>query len=124
MEVGTIVRIIKQPHNQVASLVGEVGFIEKFRDDAPGLCDFQGFSLEGRRTGWGTVPVACLRAETDPAWVIALTKLQAEDKRYETEILARSEKYNTAVKHLAGEHGISEDAVRGIYETIRRTMAV
>ncbi len=109
--VGDIVRIVKQPASQIAHIVGEVGWISEILE---GWANFEGLTMEGTRSGCGSMPLDCLALEPEPLWHAAKAKF---DKYMEQLVAEGHERYRRRMEHvgeIARRHGMTVAAVLAV----------
>ena len=74
-KTGDVVKIVKQPENQIVNLVGERAVVEEIicSKEHPELAiaNVNSMKINGYHAGWGSVSIDCLEMETDPAWLEA-----------------------------------------------------
>jgi len=124
MQVGDIVRVVKQPPNQIAHIVGEVGFVNQI--DSTGKfgreewIDFMALKLNGELSGCGAVPGDCVELETSPEWAEAKVKYDRLREQSLEESRAYNERFKAGVAEIAERHGLTPEVVRQIHEEVSR----
>jgi predicted RNA-binding protein with RPS1 domain len=108
MKIGDICRVVSQPPNMIVTIVGKVGFISEIKDN---YVSFESLKIDGSIDGAGTIPLSCLRAESDPVWLHAkelrdqyIAKILEEGlergRRWQSKLLEVAEKYSLTVKQV------------------------
>lgn len=67
-----VVRVVRQPTMQFASLVGKRGYIDEL-NDPPTHAEIVCLTQDGEPDGRGAVPLESLEIETDSRWVRVVT---------------------------------------------------
>ncbi len=117
LSVGSIVRVVKQPENQIVKLVGEVSWIEEILGD---FATFHSMSIDGTKGGCGSVPLKCLELEPNPAWSEAKRKVDEHKAKMLAESLAFSDHVNAGIKEIAHRHHLTPEEIDQIYIEVRR----
>lgn len=124
MQVDDIVRVVKQPPNQIAKLVGEVGFVNEI--DSTGKfareewIDFVALKLNGDMSGCGAMPSDCLALEPAPEWAEAKRKYDAMRERMFAESQAFNERFKASIAEIAERHELTPELVRQIHEEVEK----
>lgn len=115
MKAGDIVKVVKQPSNQFADIVGEVGFIEEIAGD---LAQITTFESDGRCGGSGSVPLRCLRPETGARWREAKRKFDDDLEQYARRIEDYDRRFKAHLAVVAKNYGVTPAVARSIHAEI------
>jgi hypothetical protein len=113
--VGDIVRVVLQPSDMLAHIVGEVGYIDNMSTTH---AMFNGLRLNGSRSGCGSVNLNCLELETSPNWRLAKEILDANLAQRLVESKERTERYHARMAELSAKYGISVENIEALYSDI------
>jgi hypothetical protein len=120
MQVGDVVRVVKQPANQLAHIHDYVGYIEEIQYvDGVFYAQFHQLALDGDRKGGGRVPLSHLAPETRPEWLQAKTLCDEKLAKWYAESKAYSDRYNANVEKVAKKYGVSVETALNIVREIR-----
>jgi len=118
---GDMVRIVRQPPNQWAQVVGEVGFVDEVLFEP--YVQVQCLRIGGARSGCGGVPDDCLEAVTDPLWIAAKEAYQKEIERNIEESRKFAERVDARIEAIAARHGVTPETAEAIHREIRDFIA-
>lgn len=120
--VGDIVRVVKQPTDMHARILGEVGFIESLHENGThaGFCALK---ITGEVGSCGTVMLDCIAPESAPRWVEAKRWHDDNLARRLEEFRARTERINARIQEIAKKHLVSFDEATEIHEEIEHVIS-
>ncbi len=118
MKEQDIVRVIKQPKNQIVQLIGEVGFITELNDKYPEHANIETLKLNDDCGGCGTVPLDCLEIVDDPKWIEAKKKSDEKKAKSLAESIAYSDRYKKRIANIAKKFGLSVKTIRDIQQEL------
>ncbi|MFI5297380.1 MAG: hypothetical protein ACHREM_04720 [Polyangiales bacterium] len=111
---GSLVRITRQPGNQVHQIAGEVGFVEEVQQDD--LRYVQTMRDDGGMGGAGSVPISCLADASGDADVVQRKqRYDAQRAAYRSGYDAWHARYKAGVKAIAAKHKLPVSVVEDIY---------
>jgi hypothetical protein len=122
--VGDIVRVVKQPENQICHLINEVGLIEEILGD---WCNIIALRLDGSANGYGSMPLGCLEIEHGLEWKLAKEYYYSQVAKH----LKDSDDFNRMVedgmREIAIKYGYRPDrlgveTIRSIYQEVGKLL--
>jgi hypothetical protein len=117
LQVGNLVRVVRQPSNQIVQLVGDVGVINEILND---MADITTIHLDGSAAGCGAVPLFCLEAEARPEWTLAYERKLVNDARVEREYNAFQAHMRAGMAEISRRFGLPEETCREIHLAVAR----
>jgi hypothetical protein len=115
LEIGTLIRVARQPENFPQTIVGEVGFVDNLREAHASI---QCVNLDGTISGWGDVPINCLEMEGGREWIEAVGKMINSWPVYLERVHQRNLRWKTFLEETAKEYGMSPGTVEALYHKL------
>jgi hypothetical protein len=118
---GDLVRIAKQPPNQLVQVQGLRGYIDEvFEGDAGCLYSFKELPVDGRCGGGGTVPAEYLVHDDGEDLKQRKAAADARAVAYCAEIEGRTAKFTAGLEKIAEEFDLTLDLLRQIHRELQR----
>lgn len=117
---GDLVRVVKQPDNQIVHIKDSVCIIDDIQEDVDhNICVYIcTFGLNGVAQGFGWVHDDCLEHESSPEWIYAKKLYIKNRDRKIAEMNLHSDSFNTRLEQIAKKHGLSIEKISSIYNEV------
>lgn len=110
ININDIIKVIKQPKDLMAQILGEVAYVNEINAD---YISIRVINKDGTRGGGGWIPMACVEIENDPIYKVYKKAFDDADEKLYQDGLKRHKKWMEFVETIAKKYEVpSEKALK------------
>lgn len=116
LKVGDVCRVFRQPSDTTVRVVGEVGFISEILEEYASITTLR---LDGSMAGAESIPISCLKKETDIRWKKAKELRDQQFNQLMEEGLERGRRWQNKLAEVALKNFLTKEQVEVLYSELR-----